>query len=71
LVGLLRAAALVVSGIAFIFPHRLLTVESGDVKADALIVLGGETDERPTRAAELYKAGAAPIILLAAPATTI
>ena len=64
MVGLLRAAALVVSGIAFIFPHRLLTVESGDVKADTLIVLGGETDERPTRAAELYKAGAAPIILV-------
>jgi len=64
LVGLLSASALVVGGIAFIFPHRLLTVESGEVKADALIVLGGGPEERPKRAAQLYKAGAAPVILV-------
>lgn len=64
LLGLLPASALVVGGIAFIFPHQLLTVESGEVKADALIVLGGGPEERPKRAAELYKAGAAPIILV-------
>jgi uncharacterized SAM-binding protein YcdF (DUF218 family) len=63
LAAFLPASALVVSGIAFIFPHRLLTIESGDVKADVIIVLGGGTDERPTRAAELFKAGAAPRIL--------
>ena len=64
LVGLPFALALAMSGIAFIFAHRLLTVESGDVKADALVVLGGGPDERPARAAQLYKAGAAPIILV-------
>jgi uncharacterized SAM-binding protein YcdF (DUF218 family) len=61
LVGLLPASALV---IAYFFSHRLLTVESGDVKADALIVLGGGPKERPKRAAELYQAGAAPILLV-------
>jgi len=64
LVGLAIAAAMVVGGIAYIFPHQLLTVESGDVKADALIVLGGGSEERPKRAAELYKTGAAPIIIV-------
>jgi uncharacterized SAM-binding protein YcdF (DUF218 family) len=64
LAGLLPAPALVVGGIALIYPQRLLTVESGDVKADALIVLGGGPEERPKRAAELYEAGAAPIILV-------
>jgi len=64
LLGLLPASAVVVGGIAFIFPHQLLNLESGDVKADALIVLGGGPEERPARAAELFKAGAAPIILV-------
>ncbi len=64
LAGLLPASALMVGGLAFIFPHRLLNVESGDVKADALIVLGGGPEERPARAAELYKAGVAPLILV-------
>ncbi len=64
LVGMVPASALVVGGIACTFPHRLLTVESGDVKADALVVLGGGPEERPQRAAELFKAGAAPIILV-------
>ena len=64
LAPLLPASALVAGGIAYIFPQQLLTVESGDVKADALIVLGGGPDERTARAAELYKAGAAPVILV-------
>ncbi len=61
---LLPASAVVIGGIAYVFPHGLLTVESGEVKADVLIVLGGGPDERPARAAELYKAGAAPLVLV-------
>lgn len=44
--------------------RQTLTVESGDVKADAIVVLGGGRDERPQRAAELFKQGAAPRILV-------
>ncbi|MCE0497063.1 MAG: YdcF family protein [Methylacidiphilales bacterium] len=44
--------------------QRLLTVDSGEVKADVLVVLGGGSDERPERAVELFKAGAAQKILV-------
>ncbi len=62
--GLLPLGALLVAVIAWIFPHQLLTIDSGEVRADALVVLGGGTDERPTRAAELFKEGAAPLVLV-------
>src|SRR6202000_3156526 len=48
---------------AFLFPHEALTIESGPVKADALVVLGGE-DGRAERAAELYQQGVAPAIVV-------
>jgi uncharacterized SAM-binding protein YcdF (DUF218 family) len=64
LAGLLPVVLLLVGLIGWLFPQQLLTVDDGEVRADALIVLGGGTDERPTRAAELFKAGAAPIILV-------
>ena len=48
---------------AVLFPQEILTVDSGPVKADALVVLGGG-DERPTRAAELFKQGAAPKVIV-------
>ena len=50
----LAAAFLVVtlSGAAFLFPQQVLTIESGPVKGDALVVLGGEGG-RAERAAEL------------------
>jgi uncharacterized SAM-binding protein YcdF (DUF218 family) len=38
-------------------------VDSGDVHADAIVLLGGDRDGRPERAAELFKQGAAPLIL--------
>ena len=41
----------------------MLTVDSGPVTADALVVLGGGNHERPERAAELFKAGTAPLII--------
>ena len=39
------------------FPQELLLVDSGPVKADVMVVLGGGPTVRPKRAAELYKAG--------------
>jgi uncharacterized SAM-binding protein YcdF (DUF218 family) len=49
---------------ALLFPRQILTVDSGPVKADALVVLGGGMAERPERAAELFKQGDAPKILV-------
>lgn len=50
--------------IAWFFPEKVLTVDSGEVKADVIVVLGGQPHERTGRALELYRAGAAPKILL-------
>jgi uncharacterized SAM-binding protein YcdF (DUF218 family) len=41
----------------------LLTVDSGDSKAGAIIVLGGGEPERPVRAAELFTEQAAPVVI--------
>ena len=49
---------------AWLFPQQILTVDSGDVKADVLVVLGGGEQERPQRAAELFNERAAPRIIL-------
>ena len=55
---------LLVSGLTvWFFPQQVLTVDSGPVTADALVVLGG-TPDRPVRAAELFKQGEAPKILV-------
>ncbi len=63
LAGLLLLAVLA-GGAALFFPQRWLTVESGPVAADVLVVLGGGSNaERARYAVELYKAGAAPRIL--------
>jgi uncharacterized SAM-binding protein YcdF (DUF218 family) len=48
---------------AWLFPQQILTLDSGEVKADVLVVLGGGGRERPERAAELFKAGKAPLII--------
>jgi uncharacterized SAM-binding protein YcdF (DUF218 family) len=48
---------------AFLFPQQVLTVDSGEVKADALVVLGGG-DGRVERADELYREGAAPSVVV-------
>jgi uncharacterized SAM-binding protein YcdF (DUF218 family) len=50
--------------IAWLFPQRLLAVDSGPVKADAIVVLGGNFRGRPERAVELFKQGEAPGILI-------
>ena len=56
------AVALVV--ICFSFPQQILCVESGDVHADALVVLGGDFGNRSARAAELFRQGVAPKIIV-------
>ena len=61
----LALALLVVAGLAgFLFARQLLSVDSGDVHGDVIVVLGGGYGERPDRAAELFKAGVAPKIIL-------
>ena len=54
------------AAIAFFLPQKILCVDSGPVKADVIVILGGGTGsrERPERAAELFKHGAAPRIIV-------
>jgi uncharacterized SAM-binding protein YcdF (DUF218 family) len=47
-----------------LFPRAVLTMESGPVKADVMVVLGGGYRERAERAAELFKQGEAPKIIV-------
>ena len=49
---------------AIFFPQPFLCVDSGPVKADVIVVLGGGLHERPERAAELFKEHAAPRIIV-------
>ena len=50
--------------LALAFPQQVLCVDSGSVQADAVVVLGGGSYERPTRAAELFQAGVASKIIV-------
>lgn len=59
------AVVIVASGAAaFFFPQKILCVDSGPVKADVIVVLGGGAGERPERAAELFKNHDAPRIIV-------
>lgn len=51
---------------AILFPQKILCVDSGAAKADAMIVLGGGTGshERAEQAAEFFKQQAAPRIIV-------
>jgi uncharacterized SAM-binding protein YcdF (DUF218 family) len=60
LLGLLAAAGMV----GLLFPQQVLCVESGDVHADALVVLGGGFGDRAARAAELFRQGSAPKVIV-------
>lgn len=60
---LVTLVALCAAGLLF-FPQAFLCVDSGPVKADVIIVLGGGTHERPEYAAELFRDQAAPRILI-------
>jgi uncharacterized SAM-binding protein YcdF (DUF218 family) len=55
---------LALAAAAFFLPQKLLRVDSGPVKADMIVVLGGGLGERPERAAELFKEHAAPRIIV-------
>lgn len=52
------------AGLGYAFPQQFLCVENRAVKADILIVPGGAGGERARWAAQLYKQGLAPRILL-------
>ena len=55
---------LLLGGALYFFPQTFLCVDSGPVKADVIIVLGGGgSHERPQRAAELFLQQSAPRIL--------
>ncbi len=58
-VGLLLIAA----SACYFFAQQVLTVDSGGVKADALVLLGGGLPERAERAAKLFKEGEAPLVI--------
>jgi uncharacterized SAM-binding protein YcdF (DUF218 family) len=60
---ILALSAAVCGLVAFLFPQQVLTVDSGPVKADMMVVLGG-TPDRAVRAAELFKQDEAPEILV-------
>ena len=56
---------LAITGLGLLlFPQQVLHIDSGEVQADALIVLGGGPKERPQRAVGLYLSGSAPRIIL-------
>jgi uncharacterized SAM-binding protein YcdF (DUF218 family) len=56
--------ATLVAVAAWFYPEKFLCVDSGNVSADVIVVLGGGSHERPERAAELFKQRAAPRILI-------
>jgi uncharacterized SAM-binding protein YcdF (DUF218 family) len=60
LLGLLLLLAVA----AVVFPQPFLCVDSGPVKADVIVILGGGSHERPVRAAELFKEHNAPRIIV-------
>jgi uncharacterized SAM-binding protein YcdF (DUF218 family) len=49
---------------AIVFPQKFLCVDSGPVKADVIVVLGGGSHDRPKRAMELFKQRAAPRVIV-------
>ena len=50
--------------VAWFYPEKFLTVDSGPVSADVIIVIGGGQHERPLRAAKLFQQRAAPRVLI-------
>ena len=53
-----------VAAIGWFYPEKFLCVDSGPVRADVIVVLGGGQHERPERAAELFHQHAAPRIII-------
>jgi len=62
--ALVMLLGVLAGGALWFFPQRVLTVDSGAVTGDVLVVLGGGLNaDRARHAAELYHAGVAPWIL--------
>ena len=60
----LGAVLLLVGVWAWFLPNQVLTVDSGPVQGDVIVLLGGGNgEERPERAAESFKAGEAPRVI--------
>jgi uncharacterized SAM-binding protein YcdF (DUF218 family) len=55
---------LLIGAVVYFYPEKFLTVESGPVTADVIIVIGGGSHERPLRAADLFRQHAAPRIII-------
>ena len=55
---------LLLGAAALVFPRPFLTVDSGPVKADVLVLLGGGSHERSERTAELFKEHAAARVIV-------
>ncbi len=64
LAGILAAGLLLSGALGLCYPQKVLTLDSGEVKADVLVVLGGGPLERPGRAAQLFGHGDAPKVLV-------
>jgi uncharacterized SAM-binding protein YcdF (DUF218 family) len=62
-VGAAAALALLI-GVALLLPQQVLVINDGAVRGDVIVVLGGGAGERPGRAAELFRGGAASKILV-------
>lgn len=62
MLGLLLLAAL--AAVGWFYPEKFLLADSGPVTADALIVLGGGSHERPLKAAKLFNDKAAPLVFI-------
>jgi uncharacterized SAM-binding protein YcdF (DUF218 family) len=58
------ALVLALVATAVFYPEKILCVDSGRVSADAIVVLGGGSHERPQRAAELFQQGVAPRVIV-------
>jgi uncharacterized SAM-binding protein YcdF (DUF218 family) len=50
--------------LAYFQPQDFLCVDSGNVSADVIVVLGGGSHDRPSQAIDLFNAHAAPRIIL-------
>jgi len=60
----LFALLLLLSVVGFLFPQQILCLDSGSMKADVIVVLGGGSRDRPEQAAELFRNRAAPRIIV-------
>ena len=57
-------ATAIIAVVAYFHPQTFLCVDSGEVRGDVMVVLGGGVHDRPARAADLYSRQDAPAIIL-------